>query len=163
MSSFILCFQSIINTFNIDINLRTQIHFNRGTDTFFSISFDPVILRTCCLLWTFILRFCSLGNILCKLSTSFALEHFLRLLTLLWWYHTVNDKLSFQPSSARPWQENSQFTRISLDIQLQDRQDLHAADNHSKISVKIPGLFPVATDRLVELAGSETLWNPQSR
>lgn len=36
----------------------------------------------------FILRFCSPGNILCKLCTPFALEHFLCLLSLLQRYHT---------------------------------------------------------------------------
>lgn len=38
--------------------------------------------------WFFILRFCSPGNILCKLCTPFALEHFLCLLSLLQRYHT---------------------------------------------------------------------------
>lgn len=57
-----------------------------------SISQDQVVLRSCCQTGTFILRFRSSGNILCKLSTSFALEHFLRLLPFLWWYHTVKLK-----------------------------------------------------------------------
>lgn len=64
-----------------------------------SVHQDPVVLRSCCLKWIFVLRFCSFGNILCKLSTSFALEHFLRLLSFLWWYHT--DK--WKTSSIKGW------------------------------------------------------------
>lgn len=59
-----------------------------------SLHQGPVVLRSCRLTWIFILRFCSFGNILCKLSTSFALEHFLRLLSFLWWYHTDKWKTS---------------------------------------------------------------------
>lgn len=55
-----------------------------GLDSAFSVRQDPVILRGCCKKsGRFVLRFGSLGYILCKLSTSFALEHFLRLLPLL--------------------------------------------------------------------------------
>lgn len=74
-----------------------------------SICQDPVILRSCCQTWTFILRFRSLGNILCKLSTSFALEHFLRLLPFLWQYHMVkvktliNYRLTFYPQWEQGW------------------------------------------------------------
>lgn len=59
---------------------------SRCVEVTLSISQDPVVVRSCCETrgGLFILRFCSLGNILCKLSTSFALEHFLRLLPLLW-------------------------------------------------------------------------------
>lgn len=64
-----------------------------------SVHQDPVVLRSCCPKWIFVLRFCSFGNILCKLSTSFALEHFLRLLSFLWWYHT--DK--WKTSSIKGW------------------------------------------------------------
>ena len=68
-----------------------------------SISQDQVVLRSCCQTGTFILRFRSSGNILCKLSTSFALEHFLRLLPFLWWYHTVKLKtLNNKQTESRP-------------------------------------------------------------
>lgn len=83
-------------------------------DLFWSASQDPVILRSCCLKWTFILRLCFPGNILCKLSTSFALEHFLRLLPFLWWYHIVNVntlidyRLNFHP---RGMQEKAASSR----------------------------------------------------
>lgn len=65
------------------------------------ISPCPVILRSCCPTQTFILRFRSLGNILCKLSPPFALEHFLCLLAFLWQYHTVKVN-SYKVDRASP-------------------------------------------------------------
>lgn len=67
-------------------------------------------LRSCCLTWTFVLRFRSLGNILCELNTSFAFEHFLRLLTFLWWYHTVKVNEMQRGGEGRRWPGSRRHT-----------------------------------------------------
>lgn len=88
------------------ITVHSHVHRCTVGDRCGSMSQGAVLLRSCCLTWTFILRFGSLGNILCKLSTSFALEHFLCLLTFLQQYQEsksfIKYILSRQPREARP-------------------------------------------------------------